>query len=132
MRWAHALPLLVVVAIGGCSFHRVNVAPLPTRGGIVPLPRGAAFHITHQRAPVQAVAVGTAEIRVDTSSLEEMLQELREKVRRLGGNLVARFRCARGVVLFLKKTGDAYVPLRTRISSTRIGCTGRIYRLSSR
>lgn len=112
--------------VAGCAGAEVVVVHVEAR--LKPLPYGAAFTITAAPPPRPALYLGQVAFATPPARLEDCLAEVRERLRRLGANLVAGLRCRDAVPGDPAATpgvqsGDHYR------GAARAHCHGRFFRL---
>jgi hypothetical protein len=119
-----ALACTIAAAFFGCKLYGSMVNRVGAH--YEPLKKGAPFKITSGPAPAGAVEVGDVYMQTVPTKLEEALDELRENMRRVGGNIVARFECSKKVKLTIHTNLDLsgfYLSKRTDMY-----CKGKGYR----
>jgi hypothetical protein len=119
------LGLGVIPVVGGCAGGDILVAPVRKPLGVYPA--GAPFHITRRAAPRGAMLVATVSFETSPAHAEATLNDLRDRAREAGGNLVAHLRCTGEGIFLLPGKGNVGANIRVRAATVR--CEGRIYRI---
>ena len=127
-RWIAPMLLLglgALLASGGCGGGDILVASIRKPLGIYP--RGAPFHITRRPAPRDALLVATVSFETSPANAEATLNDLRDRAREAGGNLVANLRCTGEGIYLLP--GKDNVGANLQVEAATVRCEGRIYRI---
>lgn len=127
MRWKTIAGIFgLSVSLFGCSTHRVIVM----KGAVhhAPLPKGAPFLIVGGDPPRDAEYVGKMSLYSEAFYASNVIEEIREKARLAGANLLCNLRCDGVSTYIVEDKGNvkAGPPILARSS---IHCSGRLFRV---
>jgi hypothetical protein len=129
-RWVQSitlgLALLSGAALCACGSYSVMVTPQGQRRA--PLPYGTPFRIDRGNPPRGATLVGKIGFETSANRVEEALNEVRDRVRLVGGNLVTNLRCNSVGTFVVHTRGNAVVG-NPRLTGAKMHCQGRVYRV---